>query len=314
MSTSLENIVIGFDGFERKEGLPALAAALAKQHGAQLHVVHVAPEQPSQGWWSRDARSREIFASDIESRRDRLEQLVARPRKNGIEARTVIRHGVPHVELIREAMRVDADLVIVADELVDRRGRRGFGTVTRQLLRACPVPVLARRGLRKSKLRAIVASLDLEPTPGGPELNQSILEMTAALAERANGRVTVFHAWELWGEHLLHSKVGMSIDEIRSLQEEAKRAREDEATRLLAATFLAGIDVRVELQEGEVRDLLPVFVEDKKVDLVVMGTVGRRGLRGAIMGNTAERVLNELSCSVLAVKPEGFQGPIDIAD
>lgn len=45
--------------------------------------------------------------------------------------------------------------------------------------------------------------------------------------------------------------------------------------------------------------------------LVVMGTIGRSGIRGMITGNTAERLLPRLHCSLLAVKPDGFQCPVD---
>jgi nucleotide-binding universal stress UspA family protein len=43
-----------------------------------------------------------------------------------------------------------------------------------------------------------------------------------------------------------------------------------------------------------------------------MGTVGRTGIRGLITGNTAERLLPQIPCSMLAVKPTGFESPITI--
>ena len=47
------------------------------------------------------------------------------------------------------------------------------------------------------------------------------------------------------------------------------------------------------------------------IDLVVMGTVARRGLAGLLMGNTAEHMIQELRCSVFALKPAGFRSPIE---
>ncbi len=52
------------------------------------------------------------------------------------------------------------------------------------------------------------------------------------------------------------------------------------------------------------------FVRDNSVDLVVMGTVARSGLTGLLMGNTSEEVLDQINCSVLAVKPYSFKTPI----
>jgi nucleotide-binding universal stress UspA family protein len=49
-----------------------------------------------------------------------------------------------------------------------------------------------------------------------------------------------------------------------------------------------------------------------QADIVVMGTVARTGISGLIIGNTAETILNQLTCSVLAVKPSGFKTPVTV--
>jgi nucleotide-binding universal stress UspA family protein len=41
-----------------------------------------------------------------------------------------------------------------------------------------------------------------------------------------------------------------------------------------------------------------------------MGTVGRAGLPGVLIGNVAETVFKHAECSVLALKPEGFVSPV----
>lgn len=55
--------------------------------------------------------------------------------------------------------------------------------------------------------------------------------------------------------------------------------------------------------------------EDQKVDelngaILVMGTVGRTGIPGLVIGNTAEAILNQVHCSILAVKPPDFVSPV----
>ncbi len=47
-------------------------------------------------------------------------------------------------------------------------------------------------------------------------------------------------------------------------------------------------------------------------DLIVMGTKGRTGIPGLIIGNTAENVLQRTKASVLAVKPNGFVSPVTL--
>ena len=49
-------------------------------------------------------------------------------------------------------------------------------------------------------------------------------------------------------------------------------------------------------------------------DVIVMGTVARTGVPGFIMGNTAETILNQIDCSVLAIKPPGFETPVAVTN
>jgi len=52
----------------------------------------------------------------------------------------------------------------------------------------------------------------------------------------------------------------------------------------------------------------------RQADLVVMGTVSRTGIPGLLIGNTAEVILNNLECSVLAVKPADFATPVSFSE
>jgi universal stress protein E len=64
------------------------------------------------------------------------------------------------------------------------------------------------------------------------------------------------------------------------------------------------------LLDGEPEKALRQFTQDERIDLLVMGTLVRTGIAGLLIGNTAERVLRNAECSVLAIKPEGFVSPI----
>ena len=98
-------------------------------------------------------------------------------------------------------------------------------------------------------------------------------------------------------------RIGMSVEEVR--QRTAGDLRE------LAHSFgarLAGVETVN--HRGEPEDVIPEFAVAQGIDLVVMGTVARSGVAGLLIGNTAERVLRSLPCSVLAVKPDGFKCPV----
>ncbi len=58
--------------------------------------------------------------------------------------------------------------------------------------------------------------------------------------------------------------------------------------------------------------MIAPLAAELQADLVVMGTVARTGISGLIIGNTAETILNQLTCSVLAIKPPGFNTPVTV--
>ncbi len=68
----------------------------------------------------------------------------------------------------------------------------------------------------------------------------------------------------------------------------------------------------VHLVKGEVPVVISEFARSNDVDLVVMGTVARSCVAGMLMGNTAEQILNDIECSVLALKPSSFSCPVHL--
>jgi nucleotide-binding universal stress UspA family protein len=66
------------------------------------------------------------------------------------------------------------------------------------------------------------------------------------------------------------------------------------------------INPGLHLLKGPAQKAIPVAVKNLQADLVVIGTVARTGVSGFLIGNTAEEILDHLSCSVLAVKPTDF--------
>lgn len=68
------------------------------------------------------------------------------------------------------------------------------------------------------------------------------------------------------------------------------------------------------LCRGDAATVIPELAKTLHADLVVMGTVARTGIAGWLIGNTAEAVLEQLQCSVLAVKPVGFISPVTLPE
>jgi nucleotide-binding universal stress UspA family protein len=97
------------------------------------------------------------------------------------------------------------------------------------------------------------------------------------------------------------------LSEVKSLAHDRAALELD---RLLSTVGEVGVPYKAELVQGDPAKAIAALVKKEKIDLVVMGTVARSGLIGAIMGNTAERMIRTIRASLLALKPVDFKCPI----
>ena len=243
---------------------------------------------------------------------DRCEQLRAAVADLGDPADVTVRvgTGTPVVEVIRQVLAHDHDLVVVGSDPSDDHA--GLDAGVSQVLRKCPVPVWVLRPSTSPELR-VLALVDPDPeAPDRDSLNDRVLDLATSLVRAEGGELHVGHAWRLPGEAMLRSSqiVGLPAEEVDRMDTAAAadhRARVDDLVRRHGVAELGG---QVHVVKGAPGHVLPRLANELSTTLVVMGTLGRTGLSGLVIGNTAETVLRALRCSVLAVKPEGFVSPI----
>jgi len=229
--------------------------------------------------------------------------------EQGIEHRIEVTHGMAFVQVIRKVLADDSKLLIKS---VERRGALGiFGSVDISLLRNCPCPVLLLRG-SGDKLQRLLAAVDPDAEdPVRDSLNPQIMAHAALLRELTGGSLDIAHAWHMVGEELLRGGSDeLGPAELRALLRGERQSRLEALEQMLAPHGLSIRDPRVHLLKGRPEDVLPEVAARMRADLLIMGTVGRIGLAGVLMGNTAETILSRVDCSVLALKPEGFVSPV----
>ena len=172
----------------------------------------------------------------------------------------------------------------------------------------CPVWLIGRRLPARMPWRIVAAINPTHESPTEQQLNETVLEWALTLKDIAGADLTLLHAWTAFGASVLRSRLPQH--EFVEYIENAGRAAQA-GVEAFAEPHLDRLHgVAVQLIHGEPHRAICDFVDSNAIDLVVMGTVARSGIPGLVMGNTAERVLKELSGSVLAIKPPGFVSPI----
>ena len=68
--------------------------------------------------------------------------------------------------------------------------------------------------------------------------------------------------------------------------------------------------VNTHVKEGLPETVIEQVATKLDAELVILGTIGRTGISAALIGNTAEHVIDQLNCDVLALKPDGYISPL----
>jgi len=243
-----------------------------------------------------------------------LEQFVAAIRHAGIQVNGKTMYGTPFLEIIQEVLRSQHDLVMITAD-----GRGGlkemlFGNTTMHLMRKCPCPVWVIKPGQIKRFNRILAAVDLVPDDMVRiALNTKIMELSTSLARLGQSELVIVHAWTMFGESALRSgRSGISNEAVERLLRETQDAHRQWLIELLQQHPLEGLKCEVYLLKGEAGTLIPELARAKAIDLIVMGTVSRAGIAGLLIGNTAEKVLHRVDCSMLTVKPEGFITPVKL--
>lgn len=285
---------------------PALEQAfdLAERCSATVKVVEVLPELP------RHARKLITLALEDEvsnRRRERLQALAEDVK--GISVSTAFLRGRPADVLTKEVLSSGHDLLLRSHRRDLQKPARPFGPVDMELLRVCPCPVWLVTGRRRAHLRTILAAVNTDPAEAvEQQLNGMIVELALLLKRLEGAELTLLQVWDVYGDELLKSH--MSEENLAELVRIAQQTASDDFTSFcdVFGDRLAG--VKTELVQGDPAGVIPSLAESRGIDLVVMGTVARTGVAGLLIGNTAERVLQRLGGSVLAVKPSSFVSPV----
>lgn len=238
-----------------------------------------------------------------------LQELVSRAKADNIEAKYNLAFGLPWEETIRQVLREKHDLVIVGTRDQSRAGRLLFGSTGMKLLRNCPCPVWVTRPEKIPEEFKILVASDFS------DVSQLALEIAINGSQLTDAKVTLLHALDTHlGQRMLLT--GLRPEELQdfrnSLREQAEHNLHEQLSQTDYRTLTHG--VRVDIVEGPADVVILDAIEEQQIDLLVMGTIARSGISGMLIGNTAEQLLNQVPCSVLAVKPTDFESPVELDD
>lgn len=304
-----KNILYFADGATENCRALQRAFALARSNDARLTVMDVLEEADSSPTIDK------VFGTDLnrilqERRQHALEQLVEPFNEADALVYCRVVSGIAFVEVIRAVISRGYDLVIKAARQPQGLSERILGSTDMHLLRKCPCPVWIDRPGAAYPYSSVLAAVDPMDEPGAG-CDRLVMDLATSLAQRESARLDVVHAWEMHGESLLgDGRYRVSRTELEHLLEMTRNKHEQRLADLLAGYGIDTGDTGVHLLKGTAARTIIQLSQTLASDVIVMGTLGRTGVPGLFIGNTAENVMQNIDASILAVKPEGFVSPV----
>lgn len=265
-------LVVATDGSAYSDGSIRVGLAYANRIQAEVFGLSVIIHSPEF----------ETFVPNLEelSAQRAQEALVSFYAAAGEGAPTIVLKAADPAEgIVEGAKQAGADMIVIG-----RRGKRGLarshvGDATVKVIgRAdCPVLVVPQVGQLWSK--HILLATD------GSECSVAAAEAAGNIARQSGLPITV-------------------VSVVTSSHSDSRRQAAQEAVDAKVARFSEmGLQVDGKVLEGQPDEAIVRAVGEVGADLVVMGSHGRTGLKKILMGSVSERVIGQVACPVLVVKP-----------
>ena len=295
------------DPASRRLAAVSKAIQVAEGTGAQIELFHAistplladayvySPQELAQA--ERAIRARHLAA---------LDKTASRLRRRGIKATVSAEWDFPAYEaIVRRARRIGADLIVA-----ERHGGRRIAPwllhlTDWELLRLSPLPVLLVKNAKPYRRPAVLAAVDPSHAfAKTAQLDSEILRVAGIISDALRGKLHAVHAYMPIPPLMSTSAETMNANVLATLESDARVKAKSAFQRVLASANIPA--ERRHLVARAPIEAIPAAARKSRCAIVVMGALSRSGLKRVFIGNTAERVLDELACDVLVVKPAHF--------
>ncbi len=246
------------------------------------YEVPVLEEFPSQeldmlAEWIKETESKES---------DRLSGIADVANEKGISFSSRISQGAPHSEIIKTAEEVKADLIVIGKGRADDKAI--LGATALKVLRRSPVPVLiAKKDVESINIKRLLVPTDLY------NINSTDLRFALDFSELSGAEIFSLNIVEI-GDRKFPPEV---VERLRG------NAYSKLTQQINEADMADKVTTVVNTAKNALLGILK-FIQEKDIDLVVLNTYGGGEFRREeFIGSVTERVVQEASCAVIAVRP-----------
>ncbi len=272
--SKLDKLLVATDRSAFSEGAVREAINFAKKCSGRLTVMSVLETNPEYETIGASA-----YQKEEEDAMKYLESVKTRASHEGLDyCEAVLHYGEdPYRLIVNEAAEKKVDMIFIG-----RHGRSGvmkvlLGQVAAKVIGHATCKVLVVPRAAKIECRSILVATD------GSEHSIAAASEAIGIAKRCGGNIIALSS--------AHSEE--ELEEAKANVKQVVEIAQKESVPVEALTPI-----------GRSHDVIVETAGGRGVDLVVMGTYGKSGLKKLLMGSSTEKVIGHASCAVLVVRAE----------
>ncbi|MFO1518613.1 MAG: universal stress protein [bacterium] len=289
-----KKILVPYDFSENSRPALDTALQLALKHEASLLILTVIERTPDD-----EVLKLIVLPKDLQSRlkqkiHEEIHSLVPEAQRSKIHFEAVVKRGKAPVEILLAAEKEGADLIVMGTKGITGLKHVLLGSVAEKVIRQAGVPVWVCRGSGATLPKKILVPVDFS------DYSRDALKLAMEYGSHFGAELFLLHVVDLRD---LYAFDLVALETKPSLEDELKKqARERLSQWGKAVTLSHHPEVRLGSPVVEIQEA----VRQNQIDLVVLATHGRTGLKHLVMGSVAEQIVRYSPCSVLTVRPSEF--------
>jgi universal stress protein E len=287
---------------------PALekSGQLARALGARVQLFHALSEPV----YVDVAEAEGVSVSSLEraahaQAAQRLDTLAQRLGAAGVRATSVVEWDFPpHEAILRAARHFNADLIVAERHASAHHLAWVLRFTDFELLRLAAVPVLLVKSRRAYDHPTILAAVDPSHAFSKPSrLDSEILGCATQITRALRGSLHAVFAYNPLPAGAVEAGLALA-GATEAIADAAEAGARKALARVLNGASIP--ESRRHIVPRHPIDAIQGAAAQVRCRILVMGAISRTGLKRLVLGNTAERVFDELPCDLLVVKPKGF--------
>jgi len=276
-------ILIAYDGSASARNALAVASHLAREDKSWIKVLTVLPKYAGDLELVGVANIKDTIEGPGKKLLDEAREIADR---EDVHILTNMTQGEPYEKIVHVADDENCDLIVMGRHGTNELERVLVGSVTARVIGYTHKDVLVvPDGTALSRNNILLA------TDGSPSCEAAV-DRAIDVAKEQSAKLTAMSVVYTNDEYLalapgvVEEMIGKAKEKLAVIEQKAQEV---------------GVAIDILVREGEAYEIINNFVQKNDIDLIVMGSHGRRGLQRLLMGSVTERTIGYSTCPVLVV-------------